>query len=75
VGNGLQQVDFYLQRGVRKLAQDLRLGFDFQGHQVQNQHTQRTNVLVKGAVLGHDEDVFAFQHFCCRQCVGDADGH
>ena len=71
----LQQADLDLQRRVRQLAHDLRLGDDFGGHEVQQQHLQGTDVLMHGAILGHDEDVLALQDVGGGQRIGDFDGH
>lgn len=54
-----QQLYLDLKRGVGELAQDLGLGDDLGGHQIQDQHAQRADVLVHGPVFGHDKDVFA----------------
>ena len=70
-----QQRYLDLQRRVRKLAQNLRLGGDLGGHEVQQHHAQRADVLVHGAVLRHDEDVFLRQQIGGRQRVGNANGH
>ena len=75
VAGGLQQLDLDLQRGVGQLAQDLRLGRDLGGHEIEQQHVQRADVLVHGAMLGHHEDVLVFEHFGRGQGVGDLDGH
>ena len=56
--SGLQQLDVHLQGGV---AQQLGLGLDLLGHQVEYRDLQGTYVLMSGAVLGHDEYVFRFQ--------------
>ena len=75
VAGRLQQAHLDLQRGVRQFAHDLRLGDDLRGHEVEQQHLQRANVLVHGAVLGHHEDVLALEHLGRGQGVGDSDGH
>ena len=41
--DGLQKVDLNLQGRIRELAQNLGFCFDFQGHQIQDEHTQWTN--------------------------------
>ena len=45
----------YLQRGVGKGTKQLKLGLFLQRHQVQDQDVDRTDVLVHGTVLIHDE--------------------
>ncbi len=75
VALGAQQVDLDLQRRVGKLAHDLRLGSHLGGHEVQDEHTQGTNVLVKGAELRHHKDVLALEDFGRGQRIGDSDRH
>ena len=75
MAGGVQQFHLYLKGGVGELAQQLRLGHDFSGHQVENQEIQRTDILVNGPVLGHDKDVFALQGGSGGQGIGDFDGH
>ena len=53
---------FDLYRGVGQLAKDLGLRYDLGGHQIQDYYIQRTDILMQGSVLGHDEDIFALQH-------------
>ena len=75
VAGGLEQLHLDLEGGVGQLAQDLGLGDNLGGHQVEDQNVQRTDVLVQGPVLGHDEDVFSLQHRTGRQGIGNLDGH
>ena len=75
VARRLQQLHFNLQRRVRQLPQNLGLRGDLGGHEVQQQQPQRTNVLVHGAMLGHDEDVLVLQRRRGRQRIGNANGH
>ena len=75
VARGLQKLHFNLQRRVRQLPQNLGLRGDLGGHEVQQQQPQRTNVLVHGAMLGHDEDVLVLQRRRGRQRIGNANGH
>ena len=70
-----QKLDLDLQRSIGKLAHNLRLGDDFRGHEVEKQHAQRTNVLMHGAMLGHDEDVLALENRRGRQCVRNSNWH
>ena len=72
---GAQQVHLHLQRRVGELAHDLRLGGDLGGHEVEDEHAQRTDVLVQRAVLGHDKDVLALELRGGREGVGNANGH
>ena len=73
--DGVQQLHLDLQRGVGQLAHDLRLGLDLLRHEVEQQHAQRADVLMHGSMLGHDEDVLAFQLLGGGQLVGDPDWH
>ena len=57
----MEQGDFHLQRRVGKQAQELGFGRDLGGHEIQNSNTQRTNILMRGAVFIHDENIFALQ--------------
>ena len=75
MADGLEQLHFHLDGRVGQTPQDLRLGGDLGGHEVQQQHAQRAYVLVHGAVLRHHEDVLAFQGGGGGQGVGNADGH
>ncbi len=75
VAGGVEQGHLHLQRGVAEQAQELGLGGDLGGHQVQDGDAQRTDILVAGAFLAHDEDVFAFEGAAGGQGFGDSDGH
>ena len=70
-----QQLQLDLQRRVAQQARQLRLRRDLGGHEVEQQQTQRADLLRVGARLMHDEDVLALQHFPRRQVVGNLDGH
>ena len=72
---GAQQVHLHLQRRVGELAHDLRLGGDLGGHEVEDEHAQRTDVLVQRAVLGHDKNVLALELRSGRKGVGNTNGH
>ncbi len=72
---GLHQFQFHLQRGVGEQPAELGLGFDFRGHQIQEENLQRPDVLGRGPVLFHDENVFIFQRGHRRQVIGNADRH
>ena len=67
VGDGVQQRDVHLQRRVGKQPEKLSFGHDFRGHQIENAYFQRPYVLRDGAVLVHNEDVFALQNLFGRQ--------
>lgn len=70
-----QQGDVDLQGRVAQQAQQLCLGGDLGGHEVDDHDVQRTDVLADGAFVGHDKDVFTFQSAACRQVGGNLDGH
>ena len=70
-----KQVDLNLQRGVRQLAHDLRFSDDFGGHEVKQQHAQRTNILMHRTMLRHDEDILPLQNRGSRQGIGNSNGH
>ena len=72
---GTQQIHLHLHRRVGELAHDLRLGGDLGGHEVEDEHAQRTDVLMQRAVLGHDKDVLALELRGGREGVGNANGH
>ena len=46
----------------------------FGGHEVEDEHAQRTDVLVQRAILGHDKDVLALELRGCREGVGNTNG-
>ena len=74
VALGLDQIDLDLNRGIGQATQDLRFCDDFKWHQVEQRNAQRPDILRCGTVLGHDENVFTFQHGSRRQTVGYFDG-
>src|SRR5258705_7947641 len=61
VCGGVKQCDFHLQRGIGKQSQELRFGRDLGGHEVEDRNTQRTNILMRGALFIHDENIFALK--------------
>lgn len=67
VGDGVQQRDVHLQRRVGKQPEKLGFGHDFRGHQIEYAYFQRPYVLRDGAILVHNEDVFALQNLFGRQ--------
>ena len=71
----LEQLHLHLEGGVGQLAQQLGLGDNLGGHQVEQQQIQRAHVLMDGPVLGHDKDIFALQGSPGRQGVGNFDWH
>ena len=75
VALGLEQMYIDLEGRIGQLAQQLGLGDDLGGHQVEDEQAQGADVLVQGAALRHDKDVFALQHTGGGERVGDTDGH
>ena len=75
VAGCLQQLHLDLKRRVGQLAQQLGLGDDLGGHEVEDKHLQRTNILMKRPVFGHGEDVLRVQRLAGGQGVRDANGH
>lgn len=66
IGLCLDQVDFNLDRRIGQAAQNLRFCYNFERHQIEQRNPQRTDVLRGGAVLSHNEYVFAFQYSARR---------
>ena len=71
VAGGLDQIDFNLQGGIGEAAEDLRFSDDFGGHQIKQCEAQRANILMEGAVFGHNENVFTFEDGARGQAVGN----
>ena len=72
---GLQQLYLNLKGRVGEFAQDLRLGHDLGGHQIQNQDIQGTDVLMHSAIFCHNKDVLTLQNCGGGQRVGNTNGH
>lgn len=70
-----QQLHLNLKRRVGQLSEQLGLGDDLGGHQIENQDAQGADVLMNGAVFRHDENVFTVQHGTGRKRIWDSDGH
>ena len=75
VAQGVEQFYLDLERRVGELAQQLGLGDDLSGHQIQDKQVQRADVLMDGAVFSHDKDVLSLQNGPGGQRVGDSDRH
>ena len=69
MGGDLEQVDLYLQGRVGKTAEDLGLRRLFVGHEVEKEYFQRSDILVKGTVFGHYEDMLVFELCSCGEIV------
>ena len=57
VGRYMHQFNIHLQGGIAEQPQNLGFGFDFLGHDVENQDLQRTDVLLLRPVMGHHENI------------------
>ncbi len=57
---GVQESHFHLQGRIPQQAQELRLGGDLGGHQVQDGDAQRAYVLMAGALLLPSQRYFRF---------------
>ncbi len=57
----LHKVKLYLQGGVTQEAHKVRLRRDLQRHQVQHNHTQRTDVLFRRTQRVHHKNVLFLQ--------------
>ena len=75
VGGDAHEVAAHLQRGLGDEAQDLGLGLDLGGHEVEDRHAQGTNLLVAGHLLLKGEDALLLEDGLGGQAVGDVDGH
>ena len=71
----LQKLHIDLQRRVREQAHELRLRLDLLGHQVQDEHPERSDILMLCAKLRHDKDIFLFESFISGQIFGNSDRH
>ncbi|MNT48016.1 hypothetical protein D3C72_1847760 [compost metagenome] len=70
-----QQIHVHLQGRVGEHPHQLDLGLYLLGHQVEDEHPQRTDVLGDGPGFRHHEDVLLPQHFGGGQLVRDLDRH
>ena len=75
IAGGAQQLHLNLKRGVGQLAEDLGLGDDLGGHQIEDENIQRTDVLMHSPVFRHDEDVLALQHRAGGEGIGYLNRH
>ena len=65
------KIHFHLQGVVAQQTQQLQLCRFFQGHQVQDQNLQGTDILCHRPFLRNGNDSFPQQIFYCRQLVCD----
>ena len=75
VSGDAHEVAAHLQRGLGDESQDLRLGLDLGGHEVEDGHAQGTNLLVARDLLLEREDSLLLENRLGGQAVGDVDGH
>ena len=75
IGCSLQQKDFHLQGRIGKAAENLCLGDDFGGHQVEQGDFQGANILMAGPLVRHDENALIGQGCGRRQIRTDIDRH
>ena len=75
VGGCLHEVDFDLQRRFGDQAQQLRLGFDLLGHQIQDHQFERSHTLALRLGLLQGEDAFRVEDGTRGQAAWDLDRH
>ncbi len=75
VGGDAHEVHAHLQRRLGDEAQDLRLGLDLGGHEVEQADVERANLLLAGHVFLKREDALLLQNALGGQAVGNVDGH
>ena len=75
VGRDAHEVDAHLDGRLRDEAQDLRLCLDLGGHEVEQRHMKRTNLLLASHVLLEGKDALLLEDALGGQTVGDVDGH
>ena len=75
VAADLKQLDVALNRGVAQQPEQLGLGFDLLGHQVEDRQPQRPDILGVRPFLVHDKDIFFLQHPCGGEGIRNIDWH
>ena len=75
VAGRLHQGHVHLNGGIGQQAGDLGLGGDLGRHQVEDEDLQRADVLGKGALTVHDEDIFVVEGVVSGQGLGDDQRH
>ena len=58
IGLRVYQSNIYLKRRIAQQPQQLGLCGDLRRHHVEDRNLQRTNILCRGAILCHHEDIF-----------------
>jgi hypothetical protein len=69
------EVAAHLQRRLGDEAQNLGLGLDLGGHEVENCHPQRADLLALCDLFFESEDALLVQDLLGGQAVWDVDGH
>ena len=72
---GLHEVDLDLQRRFGDQTQQLRLGFDLLGHEVQNHQSERADALTLRLGLLERKDALRVENVSGRKATGDLDRH
>lgn len=75
VAGDAHEVAAHLQRGLGDEAQDLGLGLHLGGHEVQDGHAKRADLLGLGDLLLQGKDALLVQDLLGGESVGDVDGH
>ena len=75
MGARMNELHFDLQGGIPEKSGKLRFRFDLFWHKIENEYTQRTDILRDGAGFRHDENILVFQRLNRRQIVGNLDRH
>ena len=67
---------FYVEKLGCKVGRSAErwIDFDFFGHQVQQQHADRANILEAGSAVGHAEDILLLQDVKSGQIVRNVQG-
>ena len=61
--------DIHLQGCIRQQTDQVRLCRNLQGHQVEDDNLQRTNILRMRPAVIHNEDILVFEDINRRQSV------
>ena len=71
----LHQIDVDLKRAVSQKAKQLGFGFNFCGHEIENDDPQRSDILMHGTVFGHDKYILRIQNFGGGQIIRNFNWH
>jgi hypothetical protein len=69
------EVAAHLQRRLADEAEDLGLGLDLGGHEVEDDHPERANLLLGGRLFLEGEDSLLPQDLLGGKAIWDVDGH